>query len=145
MTRIEFTVKGELPPKKDGAKSMWDKPTEARRLVALRMSALAAMGELIPFQKNIRLVLEIYIGPENSRTVGDLDNFVTGVCDGLMAAHPRAKLDELWAQPDLHSIQPSRVMAIMDDSEVIDISARKVIGSTHQPWYRVALEGEQAL
>ena len=39
----QFEVKG-LPPKKDGANSMWSKKLESERLVALRQAALKAFS-----------------------------------------------------------------------------------------------------
>ena len=140
--RVEFTVQGHMPPKKDGAKSMWDKPVEATRLAAMRRSALTAMRDVNPLSRNISLHLEVHLGRDNSRSVGDLDNFITGVCDGLMAAHRRAALDELWAAPELKDIHPRRPISIEDDSEVMEISARKIAGPIGEPWYRVVLEGE---
>ena len=140
--RIEFTVHGHMPPKKDGAKSMWDKPVEAKRLVAMRRSALTAMRDANLLTRNISLHLLVHLGRDNSRSVGDLDNFITGVCDGLMAAHQQAALDELWAAPELQDIHPHRSIAIEDDSEVMEIDARKIAGPPSEPWYKVVLEGE---
>jgi hypothetical protein len=47
---------------------------------------------------------------------GDLDNLVTGVCDGLQAADPRIKLDPHWALPDLAAVRPDVSIAIADDA-----------------------------
>jgi len=35
----------------DGATSMWGKPTEARRLIALRTAALGALSDQPPFSQ----------------------------------------------------------------------------------------------
>src|SRR5260221_12174048 len=40
--KIEFTVR-DIPPKKDGANSMWSKNSEAPRIISLRKAALDAM------------------------------------------------------------------------------------------------------
>ena len=138
---FQFFVSG-LPPKKDGAQSMWGKPLEAKRLVELRQGALKAIQGYPPLQSNIKLTLKIHVGPVNDRSIGDLDTFVTGVCDGLMAAAPRGKLDPIWDDAKLKHIHPSKTIAIVDDSQVISIQAEKIIGDTEQPWYEVILEGE---
>ncbi len=141
MRTYRFEVKG-LPPKKDGAQSMWGKLLEAKRLATLRQLVLKAFKGDSPLQSNIKLTLKIHIGPKNDRSIGDLDTFVTGVCDGLMATYPSGKLDSLWDNPKLEHIHPSKTIAIVDDSQVVSIQAEKIIGDTDQQWYEVTLEGE---
>ena len=142
MHKIGFRVDG-LPPKKHGEQSMWQLEVEARRLVALRRAAHQALAGAPPLKANIRLTLIIHVGPKNDRTTGDLDNFITGVCDGLMAADPKSKLNDIWSNPELGGIHPSRTLAITDDCEVLSIEARKVIGDDKEPWYEVVLEGRR--
>ncbi len=142
MTEISFRVDGDFPPKKDGAKSMWDKPLEATRLVKLRRATLNALAGRQAFRRNIRVELEVYVGRTNSRSVGDLDNFVTGICDGLMAAHPRAALDATWAADSMQDIHPRYAIAISDDSEVVSIFAKKLTGKSDKLWYRITVGGE---
>ena len=140
MKIYQFEVKG-LPPKKDGSQSMWGKSLEAKRLVALRQAALQALNRQPPFQSNIKLTLKIHI-PVNNRSIGDLDTFVTGVCDGLMKRAFGSKLDEeTWNKAEYHDVHPDNVIAIQDDSQVISIHAEKIIGDTNQHWYEVILEG----
>ena len=94
MRRIQFQVEDQLPPKKGGATSMWGKPLEATRLIALRKNALEARGSQPIFTVGIRLTLRVHVGFEFAKqfgdpgNFGDLDTFVSGVCDGLMKAHP---------------------------------------------------------
>jgi len=140
--KLQFTVNG-LPPKKDGAQSMWGKSLEASCLAELRLVAREALQGSRPFQSNIKLTLKIHIGRVNDRTIGDLNTFVTGVCDGLMAAHPSGKLDPIWNDPKLKEVHPSRTSAIIDDSQIVQIHAEKIIGDTFDPWYEITLEGEQ--
>lgn len=140
MKKYQFTVNG-LPPKKDGAQSMWGKPLEAKRLVVLRQAVLKALEGQPPLQSNIKLTLRIHI-PINDRSIGDLDTFVTGICDGLMATPYGGKLDPIWNDEELESIHPTKTIAIVDDSQVVSIQAEKVIGSADQQWYEVILEGE---
>lgn len=135
----QFSVSG-LPPKKDGAQSMWGKPLEAKRLVALRQAALQALKGQSPLQSNIKLILKIHL-PVNNQSIGDLDTFVTGVCDGLMKRDSRSKLHEaIWSSPEYLDVHPDNVIAIIDDSQVINIEAKKVVGDTDQQWYEVILE-----
>ncbi len=91
----------------------------------------------------LRLVFRLKIHlPVNNRSIGDLDTFVTGVCDGLMKRDPRSKLhEEIWSSPEYLDVHPDNVIAIIDDSQVINIEAKKVIGDTDQQWYEVILEG----
>lgn len=140
MRKYQFKAKG-LPPKKDGANSMWGKELEAKRLINLRQAALSALKGQPPLQRNIKLALKIHI-PVNNRSIGDLDTFVTGVCDGLMKRAPGSKLhEETWNKPEYRDIHPDKVIAIMDDSQVINIQAEKIIGDADQQWYEVILEG----
>jgi hypothetical protein len=140
-SRIEFCVEGHLPPKKDGANSMWAKSAEVPRLIALRKAAITAMAGRRPFRANISLELEVHCPVVPGQRIGDLDNFVTGVCDGLMAAHPRTNLASQWDASEYAPIYPLKCIAIDDDDAVVSIVARKVVvGSVS--WYRVLLEGE---
>ena len=137
--KINFQVNG-LPPKKDGAQSMWGKSLEAKRLVALRQADLQALKGHPPLISNIKLTLKIHL-PVNDRSIGDLDTFITGVCDGLMGTSYEGKLDSIWDNKGLESICPTKPIAIEDDSQVISIQAEKIIGESDQQWYEVVLEG----
>jgi hypothetical protein len=75
-----------LPPKKDGANSMWNKPSEFERLITLRRAVCDAFNGDKPLHKDIQLRIRVHVGNMDPGQVGDLDNFITGVCDGLMAA-----------------------------------------------------------
>ena len=141
--QIEFRVDGDVPPKKDGANSMWAKRPEVSRLMLLRNAALKAMQGAGPFRKNISIKLEIHCPAERLAGVGDLDNFVSGVCDGLMAAGPRIRRDTQWMDDELASIHLDHAIAIEDDSEVRSIMALKETSCDGSMWYRVILEGER--
>ena len=141
MRKYQFKVEGLLP-KKDGAQSMWGKRLESERLVALRQATLQAFKGQPPLQSNIKLILKIHL-PVNNKSVGDLDTFITGVCDGLMERVPGAKLcEEIWNKLEYRDIYPDNMKAIEDDSRVVSIQAEKVIGNTDQHWYEVVIEGE---
>ena len=135
--KVQFTVHG-LPPKKDGANSMWGKREEAEKIRALRLEAAAAFAGRPPLRENIKLTLRAYVGSGNTRRTGDLDNFVTGICDGLQAADPRAKI----AADFEDHIRPTQAVGIDDDAQVIQIQATKVIEPVATPFYEVLLEGE---
>ena len=141
MAKIKFWVRDALPPKKDGAESMWNKPTEAARLVQLRLAASESMKGSQPFGKNVRLSIEVFLEDPESKTAGDLDSYITGVCDGLMSAHPKAKLDTIWNLPELAHIHPRKTIGLEDDSAVISIYADKIPAHRSGLKYRVTLEG----
>ena len=152
MGPIQFEVCG-LPPKKRRRNgSMWR--TEAKKLSALRNAALKALGQpdfikREPYFKEevqIRLTLCVHVEsrPEanlGEKGSGDLDNFVSGVCDGLMKAHKNAlpwieKDKELW--PD-NSIHPSGAIAFEDDKQVMEICAKKLVHD-EDDWYEIEVE-----
>jgi hypothetical protein len=140
MRTYQFKVKG-LPPKKDGAQSMWGKKLESERLVLLRQAALQALKKQPPLERNIKLTLNIHL-PINNRSIGDLDTFVTGVCDGLMATRYGGNLNPIWNNQELKNVHPTNTIAIYDDIQVVSIRAEKIIDSNSRQWYEVILEGE---
>ncbi|MGC8542131.1 MAG: hypothetical protein ACP5QA_16080 [Phycisphaerae bacterium] len=125
---IEFDVDG-LPPKKDGAKSMWGKDEQIKRLLALRKQAVAVMPEDKVFCSDISLCIKIFVAKESlhERHCGDLDNFITGICDGLMAATPKAvRYHRIkWQEHVGKATHLTETIAIDDDSKVTSISATK--------------------
>lgn len=130
-----------LPPKKDGANSMWNKPLEVERLIALRTIMRGILGGTSPLLRDIKLTARIHVNPIVAESCGDLDNFVTGICDGLMAAHPRAKLSSLWQEAEYSDIHPTIVIGLKNDGAIFTISASKICDS-ESPWYEIELEGE---
>ena len=142
MRHISFSVKGKLPPKKDGANSMWNKEAEAPRLVALRLQALEALGSTPPFSQDIRLKVSIHLSSPNTRATGDLDNFISGICDGLMRADRCAKLHQLFSRPENATVHPQEIIAIHDDSQITEVHAYKLVGESIDDWYDVELSGD---
>lgn len=142
MRHIGFRVTGILPPKKDGANSMWNKETEAPKLVALRLQGLRALGNRPPFSQEIRIKVTIHVGSPKAISSGDLDTFVAGICDGLMQAHPLADIHQLFCEPENAGIHPQKTIAIDDDSQIIEIHAKKLFGRAADNWYEVELAGE---
>lgn len=142
MTIIKFRVDG-LPPKKDGANSMWAKRLESERLVSLRREALQAFKGRPPLKSNIKLRIIVHIGAKNDRSVGDLDTLITGICDGLMKRTARSNLcKDIWDKPENYNIRPDIPIAIDDDSQIISIQAAKLKGDSNRKFYYVTLEGD---
>ena len=134
---VKFDVHG-LPPKKDGANSMWRKGTELPRLKALRVAALEALGGAPMLTQNAELLISIYA---DSRS-GDIDNFISGICDGLMKAHPNTPIDDrawLDVPPEAH---PRKSIAFSDDPIVRKIVAERKPQDRADAWYEIAISGE---
>lgn len=133
--RIQFSVNG-LPPKKDGANSMWRKPSELARLKALRLAALEAVHGDLHTSAALRLHLRIY-APVSA---GDLDNFITGICDGLMAAHPATPIDpDSWRDVPTEA-QPHKSIVYTDDGQIMQIIAERIVNDGDDCRYEVRLE-----
>jgi hypothetical protein len=136
MEFIEFTVEG-LPPKKDGANSMWAKSTEIPRLSQLREKAHEAMQGRELLKGQLKLIITIY----TESNTGDLDNFVTGICDGLMAANGKAKIDEtIWARTG--TLHPKFALVYVDDKEICEITCSRKPPENSR-FYRVRIETMQ--
>jgi len=133
---VKFEVHN-LPPKKDGANSMWRKGSELPRLKSLRVAALKSWGKAPILVQKAEIEIFIYADPR----AGDLDNFITGICDGLMAAHPNTPIDdEAWI--DIPSeAHPRNSLALSDDSIVERIVAERMHHSGSDPWYEVHIKG----
>ena len=133
--KISFKVTG-LPPKKDGANSMWRKGSEFERLRNLRIAAVQAMDGRSPATSMIHLNLRLYATPEN----GDLDNFISGICDGLMAAHPRTPIDmTLWDDFSEQS-KPQYAICFRDDKQITKISAERYPPLGNEECYFIELD-----
>lgn len=98
------------------------KPFQAERLKLLRLAATSAVQESgkVP-EGPVHLIVRIYAHPE----MGDLDSFVSGICDGLMAAHPLVLVDpSLWS--DLpEEARPDRPIMFVDDRVITKIEAER--------------------
>ena len=133
--KISFKVDG-LPPKKDGANSMWRKGAEIPRLKALRTAAYQAMQGNAPLEISLSLTVRIYASPKD----GDLDNFITGICDGFMAAHPQTPIDvEQWIDLPVGA-RPSNPIVFLDDSVVREIHAERFPADGNSVHYDVEIE-----
>jgi Holliday junction resolvase RusA-like endonuclease len=126
---MRLQVSGLIPPKKDGANSMWRKPAAIAQLKELRTAAAQAMDGREAWDEPVAMTLRLYVpAPQGEPTLwirrqrGDLDNFIAGVCDGLGAAHPWSFDGDTWADlpPETH---PGRAIVFTDDSWIRRIEA----------------------
>ena len=123
------------PPKKDGASSMWSKDSEVKRLIALRERAYEFYKKGKVLNNNIKLTLKVHL-KKNGRRVGDLDNFIAGICDGLMFAHDNKELKISRNFPE--HIHPRKFRLIEDDYLIVKIIAEKK--KSDEEYYEVELE-----
>lgn len=119
MKTVTFTIH-DLPPKKDGANSMWRKEPEMKRLKNLRREAYKHLQGAL-FIKRVQLEIIIYAEPQ----CGDLDNFISGICDGLMAVHPNTPINESDWSDVPSDVHPRKPVAFADDAIVEKIVARR--------------------
>lgn len=129
--KVEFTVE-DRPPRKYSGKSMYNKPGEVKYVVLLRKKAFEAREKLDlrePFHSHTALELTVFAPRDQLESMGDLDSFITGVCDGLQKAHPLAlrHLDhELYKEHGRERIDPENELLLDDDAKIVSITARKV-------------------
>ena len=131
MTRIEFSVENR-PPRKYRNNSLWSSDSEAPLVKKLRECAINARKntglnehfscpvkiELIVYSSNIASINDSY------NYVGDLDAFVSGICESLQPADKQAHIHEIFVVNE--DSYPTKPILFLDDSQVIEINARKV-------------------
>ena len=143
--RIEFIVK-DIPPKKHGEKSMWARRDEAFRVVSLRQEAIKARskaGLSKPIDSLVAIELQIFVPKSELKRIGDLDNFITGICDGLQAADPKVlpHIYETLKDELKGEACPEYELLMVNDSQVASIMAKKIaIEENQQVYYRVVIE-----
>jgi hypothetical protein len=134
---IIFSV-ADLPPQKDGANSMWGKASEMKRIKSLRSAAFRAMQNQPLARLWVHMELKIHAVPSD----GDLDNFITGICDSLMAAHPRTPIgDGDWGDVD-PGIKPSEAIVYKNDAIIKRITTERLPPGSFGKHYEVVLEFE---
>jgi hypothetical protein len=129
---VEVKLEG-IPPKKDGANSMWRKPVEIPRIRALREAIFNELQGGRIEGKSIKLFLVVHA----DRRFGDLDNFLTGIMDALQTPHGRVPLD---ANDDAWSVAAIDWSAIENDSLVDCIDARREVMPNGGAFYTLRLE-----
>jgi len=140
--KIEFEV-DDIPPKKDGSKSMWAKECEAKKIVSLRKRAIEKIKSEnvdIPISNRLKLKICIYLPNEKLETTGDLDNFITGICDALQKVHGNVnKWDKIFDQPENDDINPT-ISIISNDSKIISIIAMKKEANKENTHYKIVIQ-----
>ncbi len=135
-TKISFDV-DDKPPRK----SQWGKD-DAKLIIELRAAALKARNDAgidQPHTGHVKLNLTIYApniadlkykqtsNEDPEKFVGDLDSFVAGVCDylhkGPIDGENKFKIHPLFH--DKPKIGPGTPLIIYDDSQIIEINAKK--------------------
>ncbi len=134
-TKISFDV-DDKPPRK----SQWGK--DAKLIIKLRESALKARndeGINEYFTGRVKLNLIIYSpnvtdlnykqsgNDDPEKFVGDLDSFVAGVCDYLQKGPKKGenKFEPSSLFDDKSEIGPDVPLIIYDDSQIVEINAKK--------------------
>ena len=119
MRTIPIAVDGLPPNIKKNKKSMRRLDTQRTRLHALVTEARRQLGGQA-LTGEVRLTLRIHVGSEyhirGDKNFGDLDNFVSGVCDGLEG------------------------VAFDNDECVVKIDAERIRSSGDHCYYKVILE-----
>ena len=77
------------------------------------------------------------MGEKEIESMGDLDNFMTGICDGLQAADPRAKIHDLVKSECI--ISPLQPILFYTDAKVFEINAKKVPIDENNGYYEVKI------
>jgi hypothetical protein len=143
--RIEFTVNGR-PPKKHGEKSMWARNDEALFIFSLRKEAFKARSRAgldDCLRSLIALELTIFAPKPRVESIGDLDNFITGICDGLQAADSKVLpfMHEIFLEPNSKEIDPKKPLLFENDAKIMSIIAKKVaLNQDQEIHYKVAIE-----
>ena len=144
MDRIEFEVRGEVPPRNVRQPSMWNNPTEIPRVMKLRKSALGAIRGRRPLTGDVRLTIEIHV-PESHNEPGDLDNFIKGICDSLSKPvksldNENFEPDEIFNSPENREIHPDTFEIIGDDGQIAEIHATMDVVNSADWWYIIIVE-----
>jgi Holliday junction resolvase RusA-like endonuclease len=123
--KIHFEVKGFAPPIKYGDKSMWTRPGQKEQVIELRKEAKRELGKRkLPVKVPMELEIEISIPQSqyDKYAKGDLDNYITGICDSLQKAHVNV-LGYMDNKEEY--IEPDAFFLIDDDKYVRAITATK--------------------
>jgi len=141
--QYRFKVERIVPPRNVKGKSMWNNDIEVPRIVELRKEAYKALDGSLPLSEEIKLDIKIYL-PRNYNKPGDLDNFIKGICDGLMKCpdHPQLKLHQEFEKDENAEASPKSFAMIKDDEKIVKITAIKSFEDIEEPFYEIILEGK---
>jgi hypothetical protein len=140
--RIQFRVEG-LPPNQKSKPSIWSDVVQSLSVIELRKQALLAKknSRVIDFfTSKIRLELEIFAPKNDLDTIGDLNNLLGGVCDGLQAKpnNPTLKLAEWFSFPENLDVCPDIPIFYNDDKVITSIEGTK-IETEKDPYYIIKI------
>jgi hypothetical protein len=122
--RVEFFVDGYRPPRKRDAKSLWAHKKEAPLVKILRIEAAKACSQANIDYFESKIHLELVIFTPSVEGVGDLDSFISGICDGLQAADQNVQqFHESILDDD--KINPRKSILVGNDRTVVSIKATK--------------------
>lgn len=126
-----------MSPKKDGASSMWNKSAERERIKRLREAVASVVGDRVaPVEASVRITLVLWA----ERGAGDLNNFITGICDALQACDTQTPVeDEEWGGVNSR-MHPRRCVGLSNDRSVDHIKAERRPLAQGEPRYVLTLE-----
>lgn len=123
------------PPIKRGEESMWG--TQREKIKALRREAAQRIPAPAGPQEELELEVIVYA----DRSDGDLDGFVSGICDALQGVHPNYApylREKDWS--DLpREASPPNVLGFRDDDCVRVIRAERRTPERSEKRYEVCL------
>jgi len=125
---------------------MWARDDEAPFVLALREEALVARNKAgldQCFCSSVAIELTLFVPRSRLQSVGDLDSFITGICDGLQAADSKVLtyLHRIFQEPGREAIYPAHALLIDNDAKVVSIIAGKVaLDENQEMYYEVAVE-----
>jgi hypothetical protein len=107
-----------LPPKKNEAKSMWNDAKRIEHVIRLRQAARSIFETIKPLTSDLAVVVTLRID-HKCYNRGDLDNYIGGICDALMATRcSDAQLCKTWNRAELVDIHPRFAIAYQDDRQI---------------------------
>lgn len=138
MVSYDVEVQG-LPPRKLQGNSLWR--TQPQELFALRNAICENYCCPVPLTSSIIIVVEMTVAT-NAR-IGDLSNYIGGLCDGLMRPHTRANVDGYRCLCECGGRKCDDGTLINDDRGVDAISATilRTVGATAS--YKLRISGEE--
>lgn len=117
------------PPRKGKTVSVWGNDGEyTLRLRQAVLGQMKIMGIAGPHEGWVRITLKVYapnIGRVNHQYIGDIDAFVSGVCDAIQPAHTNVRDPSpvFEGHPD---VAPDVPLVIRNDSQVREVVAKKI-------------------
>lgn len=126
--KIVVEVDGR-PPRKKKKGSIWGDDWEyTLKLRQAVLKQMRAQGITGPHEGWVGITLRVYapnINRADHEYVGDIDAFVSGVCDAIQSAHPNVRNPSPIFKKH-GSVGPDVPLVIRDDMQVREIYAKKI-------------------